>query len=102
MNTAIAEWCEAHSGEVIDLAQKIWAHPIDLNPIMHLVPTAIFFCFGTVMNTLGHHWSQTACAGMSIGHKGALFAGKCISQCGYDLIKDPSLVDRCWAELRKS
>jgi aminobenzoyl-glutamate utilization protein B len=73
----------------------------DLNPIMHCVPTAVFFCFGTVMNTLGHHWSQTACAGMSIGHKGALFAGKCIAQCGYDLIRDPSLVDQCWAELRK-
>lgn len=71
----------------------------DLGVISQHVPTVTFFCYGDVIDTIGHHWSQVACSGMSIGHKGELFAGKCLAQCGLDLLQNPSVIARSREEL---
>lgn len=74
----------------------------DLNWITHMVPTSWIFGFGMVLGLPGHHWGQTAVAGMSIGQKGALFAGKALAQCGYDCLEDPNIVEQCWQDLKDS
>ena len=73
----------------------------DLTYVMHRVPTAWIFGYGQVLGMPGHHWSQTATAGMGIGQKGAIYAGKILAQCGYNLLKDPDQLQACWAEFRQ-
>jgi aminobenzoyl-glutamate utilization protein B len=40
-----------------------------------------------------HSWAVVACTGMSIGHKGMIYAAKALAMTMVDLYKDPSLVD---------
>ena len=73
----------------------------DLTWVAHTCPTAWIFGFGNVLGFPGHHWSTTALGGMSIGEKGALYGGKTLAQCGYDLLVDTAKVDSCWKEFRE-
>ncbi len=73
----------------------------DLTYVMHRVPTAWIFGYGNVLGMPGHHWAQTATAGMSIGQRGALYAGKILAQCGYNLLKNPQQIQACWEEFRR-
>src|SRR5210317_454057 len=45
-------------------------------------------------DTPWHSWAVVACGGMSIGHKGMLYAGKAMGMTMVDLFENPSLVQK--------
>lgn len=49
-----------------------------------------------------HGWSVVACGGMSIGHKGMVWASKALAATMVDLFRDPKLVQDVRAEFAKS
>ncbi|HKR64842.1 MAG TPA: amidohydrolase, partial [Thermoanaerobaculia bacterium] len=49
-----------------------------------------------------HAWPVAACGGMSIGHKGMLFASKTLATTMIDLFRDPKLVQSMKQEFAKS
>lgn len=50
------------------------------------------------IGTPGHSWQYTAQAGMSIGHKGMLTAGKVMAEAGFVLMTEPDVLRRCKEE----
>jgi len=48
-----------------------------------------------------HSWAVVACGGMSIGHKGMLYASNAMAMTMYDLFKDPQLVTKIKAEYKE-
>ncbi len=52
-------------------------------------------------DTPWHSWAVVACGGMSIGHKGMIYAAKALGMTMVDLFEDPKLVERVKAEYRE-
>jgi aminobenzoyl-glutamate utilization protein B len=52
-------------------------------------------------DTPWHSWAVVACGGMSIGHKGMLYAAKAMGMTMADLFDNPSLVEKVKAEYRE-
>jgi len=48
-----------------------------------------------------HGWSVVACGGMSIGHKGMIYASKVLAATMVDLFKDPNNVNAIRADFAK-
>jgi len=48
-----------------------------------------------------HSWAVVACGGMSIGHKGMLYASKAMAMTMVDLFEDPKLVEKVKAEYKE-
>ena len=44
-------------------------------------------------DTPWHSWAVVACGGMSIGHKGMIYAAKAMSMTMLDLFENPKLVE---------
>lgn len=61
----------------------------DVGDVSWLVPTAGFSTATFVPGTPGHSWQSTACAGMSIGHKGMIAAAKTLALTALDLYAEP-------------
>ena len=61
----------------------------DVGDVSWLVPTAGFSTATFVPGTPGHSWQSTACAGMSIGHKGMIAAAKTLALTTMDLLLEP-------------
>jgi aminobenzoyl-glutamate utilization protein B len=61
----------------------------DVGDVSWLVPTAGFSTATFVPGTPGHSWQSTACAGMSIGHKGMIAAAKTLALTAMDLFAEP-------------
>lgn len=49
-------------------------------------------------DTPWHSWAVVACGGMSIGHKGMVYAAKAMGMTMVDLFEDPKLVEKVKAE----
>ena len=47
-----------------------------------------------------HSWAVVACGGMSIGHKGMIYAAKALSMTAVDLFEDPKLVTKVKEEYK--
>ena len=52
-------------------------------------------------DTPWHSWAVVACGGMSIGHKGMIYAAKAMSMTMADLFENPDLVDKVKAEYKE-
>lgn len=52
-------------------------------------------------DTPWHSWAVVACGGMSIGHKGMVYAAKAMSMTMLDLFENPSLVSKVKQEYKK-
>ncbi len=52
-------------------------------------------------DTPWHSWAVVACGGMSIGHKGMIYAAKAMSMTMLDLFENPKLVENIKAEFIK-
>ena len=52
-------------------------------------------------DTPWHSWAVVACGGMSIGHKGMLYASNAMAMTMLDLFEDPKLVEKVKAEYIK-
>lgn len=68
----------------------------DASEVSHTVPlitvSAATMCKGTPL----HHWAATKQAGMSIGHKGMLYAAKCMAEGTKLLMDTPDGFDKIW------
>ena len=62
-------------------------------------PTAEFNTASRILGAPGHSWMVTAAAGMSIGHKNAVFAAKVHAATAVDLLTRPELLEAMWKEL---
>lgn len=69
----------------------------DASEVSHTVPlitiSAATMCKGTPL----HHWAAAKQAGMSIGHKGMLYASRCMAEGTKVLIDDPENLDTVWS-----
>ncbi len=52
-------------------------------------------------DTPWHSWAVVACGGMSIGHKGMIYAGKAMSMTMLDLFKNPELIAKVKKEYKE-
>lgn len=52
-------------------------------------------------DTPWHSWAVVACGGMSIGHKGMLYASKAMAMTMTDLFENPKLVEKVKAEYKE-
>jgi len=52
-------------------------------------------------DTPWHSWAVVACGGMSIGHKGMIYASKAMAMTMLDLFEDPALVTKVKAEYKE-
>ncbi len=92
---------EVQGGEQIGLDGKI--HPLketqehptggstDVGDISWIVPEITLVATTAPANTAWHGWSVVACGGMSIGHKGLVFAAKSLAMTMVDLFESEQL-----------
>jgi len=68
----------------------------DASEISHVLPlitlSAAIMCKGTPL----HHWAAAKQAGMSIGHKGMLYATRCMAEGTKLLIETENGIERAW------
>jgi aminobenzoyl-glutamate utilization protein B len=63
----------------------------DVGDVSWIVPEITFICTTAPANTAWHGWSVVACGGMSIGHKGMLYASKVLALTMVDLFENEPL-----------
>jgi aminobenzoyl-glutamate utilization protein B len=63
----------------------------DVGDISWIVPEITVLVTTAPANTAWHGWSVVACGGMSIGHKGMVFAAKSLAMTMVDLFENPQL-----------
>lgn len=68
----------------------------DASQVSHTVPlitiSAATMCKGTPL----HHWAAAKQAGMSIGHKGMLYAARCMAEGTKLLMETPGALEKIW------
>lgn len=73
----------------------------DASEVSHVVPmitiSAATMCKGTPL----HHWAAARQAGMSIGHKGMLYAARCMAEGTKLLIETPGALEKMWEDHRR-
>ncbi|MGZ5444696.1 MAG: amidohydrolase [Thermoanaerobaculia bacterium] len=74
----------------------------DVADVSWNVPTIHVSVTTAPTDTPWHGWSVVACGGMSIGHKGMVWASKALAATMVDLFRDPKLVQDVRAEFAKS
>lgn len=92
---------QEQGGEQTGLDGKIYPlkatqeHPTggstDVGDISWIVPEITLVATTAPANTAWHGWSVVACGGMSIGHKGMLFAAKSLAMTMVDLFENEQL-----------
>ena len=74
----------------------------DASEVSHVVPmitiSAATMCKGTPL----HHWAAARQAGMSIGHKGMLYAARCMAEGTKLLIETPGALEKVWEDHRRA
>ncbi len=65
----------------------------DVGDVSWNVPEITLYATTAPTGVPWHSWAVVACGGMSIGHKGMLFASKALGMTMVDLFKNPDLVD---------
>lgn len=73
----------------------------DVGDVSYIVPEISLGAVTAPNNAPWHSWVVTACGGMSIGHKGMLFAAKCLSTTMVDLFENEKLRKDIRAEFEK-
>jgi len=91
LNTAILPLeGQEETGGSSDVGDVSW-----IVPVIHLNATT------APQDTPWHSWPVVACGGMSIGHKGMIYASKALAATAVDLYEHPELVTKIQAEFRK-
>lgn len=73
----------------------------DVGDVSWVTPTAQFWTTCYPQGSPGHSWQITAAGGMSIGHKGMLYAAKILAFTALDLMIQPDLVEKARQEFAK-
>ena len=66
----------------------------DVGDVSWITPTTSLMTAASALGIHFHSWQQTACSGMSIGHKGMLLAAKTLALTGIDLITKPEELEK--------
>jgi aminobenzoyl-glutamate utilization protein B len=93
----------------LDDAVKPWAAPkpdpeggsTDVGDVSWFVPTLSMTATTAPQGTPWHAWPVVACSGMSIGHKGMIYAAKVLAATAIDLFEDSRLLQAVQAEFRE-
>jgi aminobenzoyl-glutamate utilization protein B len=72
----------------------------DVGDVSWITPLAQFGTACSVIGTPGHSWQFVAQAGMSIGHKGMIYAAKVLALSCLELMQNPELVANARKEFR--
>jgi aminobenzoyl-glutamate utilization protein B len=73
----------------------------DVGDVSWVVPVIRLGATVAPKGTPWHSWAVVACGGMSIGHKGMVYATKALTMTMIDLYKDPKLVDGVKKEFKE-
>jgi aminobenzoyl-glutamate utilization protein B len=73
----------------------------DVGDVSWIVPTLSMNATTAPLDTPWHAWPVVACGGMSIGHKGLLYAAKVLAATMVDLFEDPKTLQAVQAEFRE-
>jgi len=80
-------------------------HPMggstDVGDVSFVVPTIRLGVTTAPKDTPWHSWAVVACGGMSIGHKGMLYAAKALAMTMVDLFEDPELRQNIQTEFKE-
>ena len=74
----------------------------DVGDVSQVVPVVRLGVTAAAKGGPWHSWAVVACTGMSIGHKGMIYAAKALSMTMADLYKDPKLVEAVKNDYRKN
>jgi len=93
----------------LDGAVRPWAEPkpdpeggsTDVGDVSWLVPMLGLTVTTAPRDAPWHAWPTVACAGMSIGHKGLVYAAKALAATMVDLYEDPKTVQAIQAEFKE-
>jgi aminobenzoyl-glutamate utilization protein B len=70
----------------------------DAGDVSQVVPTIRLSATTAPEDTPWHSWAVVACGGMSIGHKGMIYAAKILAMTMVDLYEDKKLQESVTAE----
>ena len=70
----------------------------DVGDVSWVVPTGQIMTTCYAFGTPGHSWQLVAQSGMSIGHKGMLYAGKVLALASLEFMRDDELLVKAQAE----
>ena len=73
----------------------------DVGDVSWVVPTIRLATTVAPKGTPWHSWAVVACSGMSIGHKGMVYASKALAMTMVDLFEDKKLRDEVKAEFKE-
>ena len=73
----------------------------DVGDVSYIVPTIRLGATIAPKGTPWHSWAVVATSGMSIGHKGMLYASKALAMTMVDLFENPELVKEVKAEFKE-
>ncbi|MDZ7716544.1 MAG: amidohydrolase [Balneolaceae bacterium] len=73
----------------------------DVGDVSYIVPTIRLGATTAPKGTPWHSWAVTAASGMSIGHKGMLYASKALAMTMVDLFENPELVKEVKEEFKE-
>lgn len=73
----------------------------DVGDVSYIVPTVRFGVTTAPKGTPWHSWAVVACGGMSIGHKGLVYAAKALSMTMLDMFTNPKLVQEVKKEFKE-
>ena len=74
----------------------------DVGDVSQVVPVIRMSATVAAKDGPWHSWAVVACTGMSIGHKGMIYAAKALSMTMADLFKEPKLVEAVKEDYRKN
>ena len=74
----------------------------DVGDVSQVVPVIRMSATVAAKDGPWHSWAVVACTGMSIGHKGMIYAAKALSMTMVDLFKEPKLVEAVKEDYRKN
>jgi aminobenzoyl-glutamate utilization protein B len=73
----------------------------DVGDVSWIVPTLSLGATTAPVDAPWHAWPTVACGGMSIGHKGLIYAAKALAATTVDLFDDPKTLQAIQAEFRE-
>jgi aminobenzoyl-glutamate utilization protein B len=73
----------------------------DVGDVSWIVPTLQFVVATAPKDVPWHAWPVVACSGMSIGHKGMLYAAKTLAATAVDLFESPETLAGIQAEFKQ-
>ncbi len=80
---------------------KTMAGSTDVSDVSWVAPTGQITTACAGIGSPGHSWQNVSYYGMSIGHKGMLFAAKAMASAGSKLLRDHSLLEKAKKEFKQ-